>query len=87
MFLIHLNRFICQIFDLVIAFVSNTMFFELLEYEMSSTRAVITIPAESVSEVLNYRDVRTFQSDGQSYSLSRAYKQSLDRNQSSDRVL
>ena len=49
--------------------------------------AVITIPAESVSEVLNYRDVRTFQSDGQSYSLSRAYKQSLDRNQSSDRVL
>ena len=69
MFLVHLGCLIRQVMHLVIAFVSNTMFFELLKYQISRTRAVITIPAESVSEVVNYRDVRTFQSDGQPYSL------------------
>ena len=87
MFLMQVGFFICQVMHLVIAFVSNTMFFELLKYEMSRTRSVITCPAESVSEVLNYRDDRTYQSDGQSYSLCRAYNRSLNRNQSSDRVL
>ena len=51
MFLIHSGCLICQVMHLVIAFVSNTMFFELLKYEMSRTRAVITTPAESVSEL------------------------------------
>ena len=51
MFRIHLGCFICQIMHLVIAFVSNTMFFKLLKYEMSRTRAVITTPAESVFEL------------------------------------
>ena len=52
MFLIHSGCLICQVMHLVIAFVSNAMFFELLKYEMSRTRAVTcTTPAESVSEL------------------------------------
>jgi len=50
MLLIHVGCLICQAMHLVTAFVSNTMFFELLKYEMSCKRAVITNPAESVSE-------------------------------------
>ena len=41
-----------ELMHLINSFVFNTMFFELLKYEMSWGRAEVITPAESVSEQL-----------------------------------